>query len=70
METVALKIAQYDFTDKKGVTVQTDKYLVSLGDFGTREICSSKGIDIPLLSKVKVVLEIKNNKIAIKSIIK
>lgn len=68
METIALKIAQYDFTDKKGISIKTDKYIVALGDFGFKEICSSKGNDIPLLTKVKVVLEVKNNKLSIKSI--
>lgn len=65
----ALVIAHYDFTDKKtGKKVHTSKMLVSLGEFGSCELCSELANDCELLSVVKVQLGYKNNKFVINSI--
>lgn len=69
LETIALKIAHYDFTDKTGKHVATSKLLVSLGDFGIYTCCSPDANDLKLLSKCKVKITIdNNNKLVIKSI--
>lgn len=70
IETTALKIAHYDFTDKKGKHVTTSKLLVSLGDFGVFTCCSTEANDIKLLSKCKVKIGVNesDNKLVIKSI--
>lgn len=69
IETTALKIAQYDFTDKDGKHVSTSKLLISLGDFGVFTACSPDANDLKTLSKCKVVIEVnQKNKLVIKSI--
>lgn len=69
IETTALKIAQYDFTDKDGKHVSTSKLLISLGDFGVFTACSPEANDLKTLSKCKVVIEVnQKNKLVIKSI--
>lgn len=71
LETIALKIAHYDFTDKNGKHVATSKLLISLGDFGIFSCCTPLANDYKTLSKCKVVIEINdNNKLVIKSIVK
>lgn len=68
----ALVIAQYDFTDKKGVNVKTTKFIVSLGEYGTIEDCNVQGNDLDLLEEVQVTLYYDENKkkLKIKEIIK
>lgn len=69
LETVALKIAHYDFTGKDGKHVATSKLLISLGDFGIFTACSPLANDIKLLSKCKVTIEVnERNNLVIKSI--
>lgn len=69
IETTALKIAHYDFTDKNGKHVVTSKLIVSLGDFGTFTCCSIVANDLKILSKCKVRISVnENNKLVIKSI--
>ena len=71
LETNALKIAHYDFTDKEGKHIATSKLLISLGDFGFFTCCSPDANDLKTLSKCKVVIEVnQKNKLVIKSIIK
>lgn len=71
LETSALKIAHYDFTDKDGKHVATSKFLVSLGDYGTFSFCSPEGNDLKTLSKCKVIIQVNSkNKLVIKSIVK
>ena len=69
IETIALKIAHYDFTDKQGKHVSTSKLLISLGDFGVFTACSPLANDFKLLSKVKVKIGVNDsNKLVINSI--
>ena len=69
IETTALKIAHYDFTDKDGKHVSTSKLLISLGDFGVFTACSPNANDIKLLGKCKVKIEVNSkNKLVITSI--
>lgn len=69
IETSALKIAHYDFTDKKGKHVSTSKLVISLGDFGVFTCCSPLANDLKTLSKCKVKIEVSDdNKLVIKSI--
>lgn len=71
LETVALKIAHYDFTDEKGKHIATSKLLISLGDFGCFTACTPDANDLKLLSKCKVNIEInERNKFVIKEVIK
>lgn len=71
LETTALKIAHYDFTDKDGKHIATSKLLISLGDFGFFTCCSPDANDLKTLSKCKVVIEVNSkNKLVIKSIVK
>lgn len=69
MESVALKVAHFDFTNDKGLVIKTDKYIVSLGDFGTFVVCSDKNLNSPLFSKSKVLISYddKKNKLVINS---
>ena len=67
----ALCIAHYDFKDKKtNENVKKNKYLVSLGEFGCRELCYDLDETIDLLEVVKVNLGYKNNKFFISEVIK
>lgn len=69
LETVALKIAHYDFTDKNNKHVATSKLLISLGDFGVFTACTPLANEFKLLSKIKVSIDIDDhNKLVIKSI--
>lgn len=71
LETSALKIAHYDFTDKDGKHVATSKLLISLGDFGYFTACSPDANDLKTLSKCKVIIQVNSkNKLVIKSIVK
>lgn len=71
LETTALKIAHFDFTDKTGKHVATSKLLISLGDFGFFTCCSPEANDLKTLSKCKVIIEVnQKNKLVIKSIVK
>lgn len=71
LETSALKIAHYDFTDKDGKHVTTSKLLVSLGDFGVYSACTPEANDLKTLSKCKVIIQLNSrNKLVIKSIVK
>lgn len=71
LETTALKIAHYDFTDKEGKHIATSKLLISLGDFGFFTCCSPEVNDLKTLSKCKVIIEVNSkNKLVIKSIVK
>lgn len=71
LETTALKIAHYDFTDKEGKHIATSKLLISLGDFGFFTCCSPDANDLKTLSKCKVIIEVNSkNKLVIKSIVK
>lgn len=71
LETTALKIAYYDFTDKEGKHIATSKLLISLGDFGFFTCCSPEANDLKTLSKCKVIIEVnQKNKLVIKSIVK
>lgn len=71
LETTALKIAHYDFTDKEGKHIATSKLLISLGDFGFFTCCSPEANDLKTLSKCKVIIEVnQKNKLVIKSIVK
>ena len=69
LETVGLKIANYNFTDKDGKHIETSKLLISLGDFGVYTACSPEANGLKLLEKCKVKIEInERNKLVIKSI--
>lgn len=69
IETTALKIAHYDFTDKDGKHVSTSKLLISLGDFGVYTCCSTDANELKILSKCKVKIAVNDkNKLVIKSI--
>lgn len=69
IETSALKIAHYDFTDKEGKHIATSKLVISLGDFGIFTCCSPLANDLKTLSKCKVKVVVNdNNKLVIKSI--
>ena len=71
LETTALKIAHYDFTDKDGKHIATSKLLISLGDFGFFTCCTPDANDLKTLSKCKVIIEVNSkNKLVIKSIVK
>lgn len=71
LETTALKIAHYNFTDKNGKHIATSKLLISLGDFGFFTCCSPEANDLKTLSKCKVMIEVNSkNKLVIKSIVK
>lgn len=71
LETTALKIAHYDFTDKEGKYIATSKLLISLGDFGFFTCCSPEANELKTLSKCKVIIEVnQKNKLVIKSIVK
>lgn len=71
LETSALKIAHYDFTDKDGKHVATSKLLISLGDFGVYSACTPDANDLKTLSKCKVIIQLNSrNKLVIKSIVK
>lgn len=71
LETTALKIAHYDFTDKDGKHIATSKLLISLGDFGFFTCCSPEANELKNLSKCKVIIEVNSkNKLVIKSIVK
>lgn len=69
LDTSALKIAHYDFTDKEGKHVATSKLLVSLGSFGVYTCCTPLANGLKLLEKCNVTIAITpNNKLVIKSI--
>ena len=71
LETSALKIAHYDFTDKNGKHIATSRLLISLGDFGAYTACTPEANDLKNLSKCKVIIEVNSkNKLVIKSIVK
>lgn len=69
IETSALKIASYNFTDKNGKHIETSKLLISLGDFGVFTACSTDANGLKLLEKCKVKISIDDrNKLVINSI--
>lgn len=69
-EFKALVLAHYDFTDKQNKHVQKTKLIVSLGDYGTTEVCIPLDKSLDLLTEIKVKLGYKNNKFIVDSIVK
>lgn len=69
LETTALKIAHYDFTDKEGKHVATSKLIISLGDFGVFTCCTPEANDLKIFAKCKVKIKVNDkNKLVIDSI--
>lgn len=70
MKAKALKIAHYDFIDKKSIKVCTSKLIVSLGDYGTYSLCSQLANDYPVGTELNVEVAYDKNKLIITNIIK
>ena len=69
LETTALKIAHYDFTDKEGKHVATSKLIISLGDFGIYTCCTPLANDLKTFSKCRVKISVNDkNKLVIDAI--
>lgn len=67
----ALCVAHYDFKDKKtNDIVKKNKYLVSLGEYGTRELCFDLDETIDVMDEVKVHLGYKKNNFFIVDVVK
>lgn len=69
IQAKALKIAHYDFIDKKDIHIATSKLIVSLGEFGTYTLCSTLANDYEVGSTLKVECEYQKNKLVITKII-
>lgn len=68
LKAKALKIAHYDFEDKKGKKVKTSKLIVSLGAFGNVMVCTELANEYDVFTELSVIVESKDNKLSIKSI--
>lgn len=69
IQAKALKIAHYDFIDKKSIQVCTSKLIVSLGDYGTYSLCSSLANEYEVGTELKVECNFEKNKLVITKII-
>lgn len=69
IQAKALKIAHYDFIDKKNIHIATSKLIVSLGEFGTYTICSTLANDYEIGSTLKVECQFEKNKLVITKVI-
>lgn len=68
MKSKAIKIAHYNFEDKRGKKVNTSKLIVSLGQYGNVMICTDLANEYEIFTELSVVVESKDNKLVIKSI--
>lgn len=62
MNCKALVLAHYDFENSKGQEIKTTKVRVSLGQFGTLDLCTNLADNYDLLSVLDVVIDYDDKK--------
>lgn len=62
MNCKALVLAHYDFKNSKGQEIKTTKVRVSLGQFGTVDLCTNLADNYDLLSVLDVVIDYDDKK--------
>jgi len=62
MNCKALVLAHYDFENSNGQEIKTTKVRVSLGQFGTLDLCTNLADSFDLLSVLDVVIEYDDKK--------
>lgn len=60
LKVQCIKVANYDFTDKKGIHVLTSKLLISLGQYGSVTTCTNLVQDKQLLEEFTADIEVDN----------
>ena len=62
MNCNALVLAHYDFKNDKGQEIKTTKIRVSLGDYGTLDLCTNLADNYDLLSVLNVTIKYNEKK--------